>query len=381
MSYTRNRILRTIGVSVENNNKRTSFYLIRRVMPMRFSHTIMRTAINVHAASSHRLYCSSSSSLGEEGRGSVVSSEELRSALRVLSLSDDATDADIKSRFQQLAKSSHPDVLHGVHANHNNNNNNNNNNHHHHHHHNNNNNNNNMNSASVEKMRKGMEAYRLLRRYTAEERAMILRVSRKMEDTRKRAERMYRGRPRSTVYESHNNNNNNNNSNNKRNSTAEFNNFQRHMEKMRENAPPWNVNEAAAISRAQSLNFIFHTPHTNTNSNTYNSNINNSSNNNRRSSPYYHNVDMSFCGTFPGEMREAQYTRIRRRYESLSIRDAITAVAARYQITLGVCLAVIIAVVIMAYTTLPERRKEYLVIPPVSDGNSHEKGEHEKKKN
>ncbi|RNE99624.1 chaperone protein DNAJ [Trypanosoma rangeli] len=179
----------------------------------------------------------------------TVSREELRAALRALSLPDGATDSDIKARFQELAKTSHPDVLHGV----------------------------NPHSSSgdadpqrggggnmdasrneataAENMRRGVEAYRLLRRYSSAERRMIL-SSLRDSDAHQRAQRAYEGRRREQSQEPQGGDSGAQ-SGRGRNKTAQFNAFRERMERMREEAPPWNLADRQRRGARHALSFMF----------------------------------------------------------------------------------------------------------------------------
>ncbi|EAN89384.1 hypothetical protein C3747_139g65 [Trypanosoma cruzi] len=180
----------------------------------------------------------------------TVSSEELRAALRVFSLPDDATDGDIKFCFQKLAKSSHPDVLHRDHS---------------HDHGDHETKYSGVNAETLksettaaDKMRRGVEAYRLLRQYSREERRMILSLSRADGEAQQRAQRAYEGQSREQRQGTQDASNGTTSGRGRR-PTAEFNNFQRRMERMREEAPPWNVSDRrrrreGALNR---LSFMF----------------------------------------------------------------------------------------------------------------------------
>ncbi|EKF28027.1 hypothetical protein MOQ_008239 [Trypanosoma cruzi marinkellei] len=180
----------------------------------------------------------------------TVSSEEIRAALRVFSLPDDATDSDIKCCFQKLAKTSHPDVLHrdnshdhdnhekkysGVHAD----------------------NTSRNETTAADDMRRGVEAYRLLRQYSREERRMILSLSRADGEAQQRAQRAYEGYRREQRQDTQDADNGTTSGRGRR-PTAEFNNFRRRMEKMREEAPPWNVSDRRRRRGASHrLSFMF----------------------------------------------------------------------------------------------------------------------------
>ncbi|ESL05693.1 hypothetical protein TRSC58_06648 [Trypanosoma rangeli SC58] len=179
----------------------------------------------------------------------TVSREELRAALRALSLPDDATDSDIKARFQELAKTSHPDVLHGS----------------------------NPHSSSgaadpqrggsrnadasqneataAENMRRGVDAYRLLRRYSSGERRMILSSFRDS-DAHQRAQRVYEGRRRGHSQEPLGGSSGAQ-SGRGQSKTAQFNTFRERMERMREEAPPWNVADRQRRGARHALSFMF----------------------------------------------------------------------------------------------------------------------------
>ncbi|RNF07759.1 chaperone protein DNAJ [Trypanosoma conorhini] len=181
----------------------------------------------------------------------AVSGEELRAALRVLALPDSATDDEIKARFQQLAKTSHPDVLHsdnphkcsgdadptrgggGGNANVSRD-----------------------ESSAAENMRRGVEAYQLLRRYSSAERRMILAASRVDGDAQQRAQRAYEGRRREQRQETQGMDRGAQ-SGRGRSKTAEFNTFRARMERMRAEAPPWNLTDRRRRGTRHALSFMF----------------------------------------------------------------------------------------------------------------------------
>lgn len=141
--------------------------------------------------------------------------EEIRQALRVLSLPDSASDAEVRDRFQSLAKSNHPDVLQGGTE---------------------------ESSVAEDKMRRGVEAYKLLRRFTEAERHALLKQRVQQEEETERGRRVYEGVVGRKGGGSR--------------ATFEFNKFEQRRREMRNEAPPWKVDNHPP--RNQRRSFLFY---------------------------------------------------------------------------------------------------------------------------
>ncbi|KAH8613939.1 hypothetical protein ERJ75_000752800 [Trypanosoma vivax] len=160
---------------------------------------------------------------------STATGVELRAALRCLSLADEASDTEIKNRYLEVVKRSHPDVVGNWEKRHG------------------------KESASSggtinkdksgDKIQQVVEAYQLLRRFSDAERRLILRQGREGscdEAVKGRGRRIYEGRPRASPRDCGHSR------------TAEFNKSyeewtrrpgERQRENVRDKSPPWRVGD------------------------------------------------------------------------------------------------------------------------------------------
>nr|CCC91854.1 putative chaperone protein DNAj [Trypanosoma congolense IL3000] len=156
-----------------------------------------------HCTLQRRLVASHTSS--SSSRAALA--EELRCALRLLSLSDEATDVEVRERYQSIVKTSHPDVQQGGSP---------------------------QAVAGGDKLHRCVDAYRLLRRHSEEERKSLLSSGKKHSE---RGQHIYEGI--AGRYGSGDT------------ATARFNRFQQRQQEMRDAAPPWRVNNGPSRRKAR----------------------------------------------------------------------------------------------------------------------------------